>query len=174
MRKEKVIRDGQEVEIEVPEVTELISNDELFNEALKMRGLDPDSLNKKKQNSKVDAELSLMKEQLQLAVNKIQDLTKSEEEHKKIINETVVKLQADKISATLDEAIKTGRITPEQKEAWNKRLNDHFDEFSKVLMELPGNKALAKNEQKQEQKQSSNLITDPIRERFLATANITN
>jgi len=172
----KVNIDGKEHEIEVPKEyvlqTELLSNDELFKEALEMRGIKldggsnptPNNAN----NSANDEIIKQLAEQVKALSAALQEEKKAREEATQRLQQDAERQRAKEIENTLAQAIKDGRITPEQKDSWKARLEKDFEAFSQTLNELPPNPALNNdgkdgNNKSQDQQPGGNLSTgDPI------------
>lgn len=139
----KKIIDGKEVEIELTDddlkaaglhsQTTLLEDESLFNEAMEMRGVKVDPKRKAVENVQITQLTNTIKE-LQTI---IADEKKARIEAFKSLEEKSKKDLQVKIESDLDNAVKNGQITPEQKTLWLDRLNKDYDSFSVVLNELP-------------------------------------
>ena len=139
----KKIIDGKEVEIELTDdelraaglysQTTLLEDESLFNEAMEMRGVKVNSKSKALENVQITQLTNTIKE-LQTI---IADEKKARIEAFKSLEEKSKKDLQIKIESDLDNAVKSGQITPEQKTLWSDRLNKDYDSFSVVLNELP-------------------------------------
>jgi predicted metal-dependent hydrolase len=147
--KVKVMHEGKEIEVDLPKEyalqTELLSNDELFNEALEMRGIKLD----KEKGSADNAELSELKklilnQQKEVKAFKeiIENITKEKNDAQAEVKKYLESQRTKEISSIIEAAVKDGRITPENKEKWTERLKSNFDQFSEAINELPKSKAL--------------------------------
>ena len=154
MLKLKKVIDGKEVEIEItPEEakqaglltqTELLSNDELFKEAMEMRGV------KTGGNASGNAEIAELKAQIKALLEQQKALSSALAEEQKARKETVERLQAEaekkrkaEINSLIENAIKEGKITPEQKDKWQERLESAYEATVEIINELPPNPAIA-------------------------------
>lgn len=150
MPKFKLQIEGKEVEVDLTpdqikaagflSQTELLESEDLFEEAAEMRGF---------KGKKTSNEINSLSK-------KFNDLMKVVEAQKEIIERIateknnaegeVKKYLADQrkkeIDSLIDKALKDGRIVPDKKDAWIKRLTDNYDSTVEVINELPPNPAL--------------------------------
>ncbi|MEM4626459.1 MAG: hypothetical protein QXF70_03485 [Candidatus Bilamarchaeaceae archaeon] len=139
----KKIIDGKEVEIEITDTelnkagfisqTALLEDEELFNEALQMRGVKIDTKKKSIENQTI-IELTNLVKGLQDSLN---EEKKARAEAIKSLEEKSKKELSKKIEADIQTAVKEGKITPEQKATWQERLSKDYDGYSVILSELP-------------------------------------
>ena len=126
-----------------------------------------------------NAEITLLTEQIKVLAETVTTLQKNLEAEKSARETTVAKMQSEKVSKTLEEAIKAGKITPEQKETWEKRLSKDFDDASSLLNEMKANPAVSKDAQGKPGEGQNNTIVstqkksaNPILSHILETGNI--
>lgn len=132
--KYKVIIDGQEQEMDLVPVTELLKNDELFKEAMEMRGVKTSKSAPKQDTAEFESlkqEISALKE----IVNRVSTEKSNAEKELKTYLETQ---KSREISTLVEKAIAEGKITPEKKEEWVSDLTNNFELASKYLSQLPG------------------------------------
>lgn len=107
-------------------------------------------------------EIELLKEQNKVLLKQINELKTVVEGEKTTREETLKNIRKDKINDLLDNAIKTGQITPDNRNKWADRFEKDFDGSLEIIKELPINKTLQnKTEEKKETGEMFYKNTDP-------------
>lgn len=118
-------------------------------------GLEENDNADKKNDEKRDfknEEIELLKEQNKVLLKQINELKTVVEGEKTTREETLKNIRKDKINDLLDNAIKTGQITPDNRNKWADRFEKDFDGSLEIIKELPESKVLTgeKQENKEE------------------------
>lgn len=183
----KKIIDGKEVEIEISDAelkqagfytqTSLLEDEELFSEAMQMRGVKIDTKKKSIENQTI-VELTNLVKGLQDSLN---EEKKARAEAIKSLEEKSKKELTKKIESDIDTAVKEGKITPEQKATWQDRLSKDYEGYSVILSELPKTASpnnAAPNSTKQTNLPAGNTNTvkpdSPIGQKILERNNLIN
>lgn len=107
-------------------------------------------------------EIELLKEQNKVLLKQINELKTVVEGEKTTREETLKNIRKDKINDLLDNAVKTGQITPDNRAKWADRFEKDFDGSLEIMKELPINKTLQnKTEEKKENGEMYYKNTDP-------------
>lgn len=130
--KYKVIIDGVEQEMDLVPVTELLKNDDLLKEAMEMRGIKTAS-----KTNKDSGELDSLKQELSAMKTMIENISAGKSAAEQELKAYLDKQKAKDVEMTIENAIKSGKITPEKADEWKQRLTNDFDTISKIINEIP-------------------------------------
>ena len=122
-------------------------------------------------------EITTLKAEIKTLTQMITDLGKNYEAEKIARETTYKKMQSEKVAKAVEDAIKEGKITPEQKEKWQQRLEKDFEGSTELLAEIKANPAVIKDQPGSKTKTGPVIETfqktgDPIKDTILATGNI--
>ena len=87
-------------------------------------------------------EITTLKAEIKTLTQMITDLGKNYEAEKIARETTYKKMQSEKVAKAVEDAIKEGKITPEQKEKWQQRLEKDFEGSTELLAEIKANPAV--------------------------------
>lgn len=128
---------------------------------IKQENFDPPAVaNEKKTKTELGNENILLREQIKLLTETVQKLQQQLEYESKSREEAIKKIQEEKVTNVIQDAIKKGKIPPEKAESWKQKLLKNYDEFIEVINELPENPKLSNEETKQEQSNTKTVPKD--------------
>ena len=120
----------------------------------------PAAANEKKTKTELGNENILLREQIKLLTETVQKLQQQLEYESKSREEAIKKIQEEKVTNVIQDAIKKGKIPPEKAESWKQKLLKNYDEFIEVINELPENPKLNKEEPTQAQSNAKTVPKD--------------
>lgn len=182
MKTIKVMHEGKEIEVQVNDEqlkksglrlqTDLIADDELFNEAAEMRNFKTKNAGTSKEVTELKNLIAAQSEQVKALSDALTAEKKAREDATAALQADAEKKKSEKIEQLLTTAINEGRITAEKKDSWKEKLSKDFDAFSEIINELPKTKMTADDNSNNQQNSNNNNNQQNYKTSLTAGSNI--